>query len=183
VIETEAIRYKWRSESGTYPDFEKVIPDEFMAVARFDTREMMRAGASLSALSLDRTSAITLSIKEGTLVMSATEDRGQAQIEAETEGEAQTAISGAYLIQALKALWGMVEMKVNTPQAPILFTVDGYRLAVMPISLPSKAVAQAEAVAEAVEVAEPEAEEVAEPVAEVKPKRSRKAKEPVAVEA
>jgi len=74
-------------------------------------------------------------------------------------------------------------MKVNTPQAPILFTVDGYRLAVMPISLPSKAVAQAEAVAEAVEVAEPEAEEVAEPVAEDKSKRSRKAKEPVAVEA
>jgi len=183
VIETEAIRYHWRSESGTYPAYQDVIPDEFMAVARFDTREMMKAGASLSALSLDRTSAITLSIKEGALVMSATEDRGEARIEAETEGEAETAISGAYLTQALKALGGMVEVKVNTPQAPILFTVDGYRLAVMPISLPSKAVAQAEAVAEAVEVAEPEAEEVAEPVAEDKPKRSRKAKEPVAVEA
>jgi len=172
VIETEAIRYKWGSESGTYPAYQDVIPSEFIAVAHFDTREMMRAGASLSALS---PSAITLSIKEGTLVMSATEDRGEARIEAETEGEAETAISGAYLIQALKALWGMVEMKVNTPQAPILFTVDGYRLAVMPISLPNKAVAQAEAVAEAVEVAEPEAED--------KPKRSRKAKEPVAVEA
>jgi len=186
VIETEAIRYKWRSESGTYPDFEKVIPTEYIAVAHFDTREMMKAGASLSALSLDRTSAITLSIKEGALVMSATEDRGEARIEVETEGEAQTAISGAYLLQALKALVGMVEMKVNTPQAPILFTVDGYRLVVMPVVLPAKTktVAEAEAVAEAVEsLAEAEGEAVAEPVADDKPKRSRKAKEPVAVEA
>jgi len=181
VIETEAIRYKWGSESGTYPDYREVIPSEFVAVARFDTREIMRAGASLSALSLDRTSAITLSIKEGTLVMSATDDRGQAQIEAEAEGEAQTAISGAYLIQALKALGGMVEVKVNTPQAPVLFTVDGYRLVVMPVVIPSKAEAEAEAVASE---AEAQAEGEGEGEAQTdKPKGKRKAKKPVAVEA
>jgi len=184
VIETEAIRYKWGSESGTYPDYREVIPSEFIAIAHFDTREMMRAGASLSALSLDRTSAITLAIKEGALVMSVTEDRGKARIEAETEGEAQTAISGAYLIQALKALGGMVQMKMDTPNAPILFTVDGYRLVVMPVFVgiaKKDGEGKAKEVAEAVEVAEAEA--VAEPVAEDKPKRSRKAKEPVAVEA
>jgi len=181
VIETEAIRYKWGSESGTYPDYREVIPSEFVAVARFDTREIMRAGASLSALSLDRTSAITLSIKEGTLVMSATDDRGQAQIEAEAEGEAQTAISGAYLIQALKALGGMVEVKVNTPQAPVLFAVDGYRLVVMPVVIPSKAEAEAEAVASE---AEAQAEGKGEGEAQTdKPKGKRKAKKPVAVEA
>jgi len=43
VVETEAIRYKWRSEVGTYPDYEKVLPTEYMAVAHFDTREMLRA--------------------------------------------------------------------------------------------------------------------------------------------
>jgi len=183
VVETEAIRYKWGSESGAYPAYQNVIPDEFMAVARFDTREMMKAGASLSALSLDRTSAITLSIKEGAVVMSANEDRGEAQIEAETEGEAQTAISGAYLLSALKALGGMVEMKVNTPQAPILFTVDGCRLVVMPVVIPvkAKAVAEAEAVASEAE-AQAEVEGESEAQTE-KPKRQRKAKEPVAVEA
>ena len=190
LIETEAIRYQWRSEGGTFPDYEKVLPTEERAVARFDTREMMRAAASLSALSGDRTSAITLSIKEGALVMSISEERGEARIEAETEGEAQTAISGAYLIQVLKALLGMVEVKVDTPQAPILFTVDGYRLAVMPVFVgigkkdgEGKAEAVAEAVVEEAEEAEPVAEAEAEPVAEDKPKRSRKAKEPVAVEA
>ena len=185
VMDTEAIRYKWGSESGTYPDYRQVIPDEFVGVARFDTREMMRAGASLSALSLDRTSAITLSIKGGMLVMSATDDKGQAQIEAETEGEAQTAISGAYLIQALKALDGMVEMSVNTPQSSVLFTVGGYRLVVMPILRPqSKAEAEAEAVASEAE-AEGEAKAEGEGEGEApteKPKRKpRKAKEPVAV--
>ena len=130
----------------------------------------------MSALSLDRTSAITISIKGGMLVMSATDDKGQAQIEAETEGEAQTAISGAYLIQALKALDGMVEMSVKTPQSPVLFTVDGYRLVVMPILRPqSKAEAEAEGEAKAEGEGEGEAQTE-------KPKRKpRKAKEPVAV--
>ncbi|TET17123.1 MAG: hypothetical protein E3J81_02230 [Dehalococcoidia bacterium] len=97
----------------------------------------------MSALSLNRTLPITLSIREGAVVMSATEERGQARI------EAQTAISGAYLIQALKALLGMVEVKVGDPKALILFTVDGYRFVVMPVVLPVKAVAEAEAEARA----------------------------------
>ena len=199
VIETEAIRYQWRSEAGTYPDYEKVMPTEHIAVARFDTREMIKAGASLIALSGDRESAITLSLKEGALILTAQEDKGEARIEAQTEGEAQTAISGSYLIQALKALGGMVEVKLNTPQEVILFTVDGYRLAVMPVNVglgkkdgegEAEAVAEppAEAVAEqaeeSAEVAEESTEESAEtpdPSAEDKPKRSRKAKEPVAV--
>ena len=175
VIETEAIRYDWGSESGKYPDVAGIFPSEFMAYARFDTREMLKAGASLSALSLDKTSAISLSIKEGALVMSATDDRGSAQIEAEAQGEAETAISGAYLLQTLKALSGMVEMKVNTPQAPILFTVDGYRLLVMPVAVKAKAVAEAVAVAE-----QAEGEGKGEAKTD-KPKGKRKAKEPVAV--
>jgi DNA polymerase-3 subunit beta len=176
IIETEAIHYKWISESGSYPDYQEVIPTEFKVVARFDTREMMRAGASLSTLSLDGTPAITLSIKEGALVLSATDDRGQAQIEAEVEGEVETTINGAYLTQALKALGGMAEVKVSDPKSPMVFTVDGYRLAVMPVSLPSKTKVEAEAEAVASE-AETEGEAQAK-----KPKRkSRKAKEPVAV--
>ena len=184
VIETEAIRYRWGSESGSYPDYHEVIPTEFQAVARFDTREMLRAGMSLSALSLDRTSAITLSMREGALVLSDSDGRGQASVEAEVEGDVETAIGGAYLTQALKALGGMAELGVSTPKAPIVFTVDGYRLAVMPVVLPSQSKAEAEAEAVASEAqaqaeAQPEAEAVEEPKAE-KPKRKRKAKEPVA---
>ena len=174
IIETEAIRYKWGSESGSYPDYNEVIPTEFTAVARFDTREMLRAGMSLSALSLDGMSAITLAMKEGSLVLSATDDMGSAQVEAEAEGEIETAISGAYLTQALKALGGMAEVKVHDTKAPIVFAVDGYRLAVMPVVLPSKSKVETEAEAVASEA------EVKEEAPAEKPKRKRKAKEPVA---
>ena len=72
-----------------------------------------------------------------------------------------------------------MELKVNTPQSPILFSVDGYRLVVMPVALAVDRTA--EAVAQA-EVAEAVAEVVAsEAEAEDKPKRKHKAKEPVAV--
>jgi DNA polymerase-3 subunit beta len=186
VIDTELIRYKWGSVSGTYPEYEKVIPTEFVAEARFDTRDMLRASASLGALFLDRDTAIIIAIKDGMMTLSVKDDKGEAQIEAQAEGEAVTAVNGAYLRQALKALAGMAELKVNTPQSPMLFSVDGYRLVVMPVAIgigkkdgegKPEAVAetQAEAVAEAEEIVEPET------VAENKPKRKRKAKEPVAV--
>jgi len=178
VIETEAIRYRWGSESGSYPNYQEVIPSEFQAVARFDTREMMRAGASLSALSLDRTSAINLTMKEGALVLSDTDGRGQAQVEAEVEGEVETAINGAYLTQALKALGGMAEVKVSEHKAPIVFSVDGYRLAVMPVVLPSQSKVETEAEAVA---SEAEAQVETQPEAEKPKRKSRKAKEPVAV--
>jgi DNA polymerase III sliding clamp (beta) subunit (PCNA family) len=184
IIETEAIRYQWRSESGNFPDYQEVIPTEFKAEARFDTREMMRAGMSLTALSLDKASAITLTMKEGLLALTATDDVGQAQIEAEVEGEVETAISGGFLTQALKALGGMAEVKVSDTKAPILFTVDGYRLAVMPVVLPSqsKVETEAEAVASEAEAqVETETETKAETKADKPKRKSRKVKEPVAV--
>jgi len=179
IIETEAIRYKFAGESGTFPDYRQVIPTEFKAAARFDTREMMKAGASLSALSLDRTSAITLSLREGKLTLLATDDRGSAQVEAEVEGEADSALSGAYLTQALKALDGMAEVKLSNPKVPILFTVDGYRLAVMPVVMPSKPKVHIEAEQVARE-AEAKAESKAKAHAEKPKKKSHKAKVPVA---
>jgi len=178
-IETEAIRYKFAGESGTFPDYQQVIPAEFKATARFDTREMMKAGASLSALSLDKASAITLSLREGKLTMSATDDRGSAQVEAEVEGEADSAINGAYLTQALRALDGMAEVKLSNSKTPILFTVDGYRLAVMPVVMPSKPKVHIEAEQVARE-AEAKAERKAKAHAEKPKRKSRKAKVPVA---
>jgi DNA polymerase-3 subunit beta len=191
VIDTELIRYKWGSVSGTYPEYEKVIPTEFVAEARFDTRDMLRASASLGALFLDSDTAIIIAIKDGMMTLSVKDDKGEAHIEAEAQGEAVTAVNGAYLRQALKALAGMAELKVNTPQSPMLLSVDGYRIVIMPVAIgigkkdgegKPEAVAEAEQVAVQAE-AVAEAEEIVEPetVAENKPKRKRKAKEPVAV--
>ena len=122
---------------------------------------------------------IRLYIEEGRIRVSSSDGAGEAIIEAQTQGEAKTALSARYLAQVLKALGGMAELKVNGTKDPILFTVDGYRLVVMPMFVQWGDEVEAPT----------EAEAPTEPVAEVeaptedKPRRTRKAKEPVAVEA
>ena len=139
--------------------------------------------------------------------MSSPDDKGQVAIPAESEGNpVRVRIDGAYLTEALKACGGMVDFKLTDGKSPVLFTVDGYQLVVMPmLTGEAKAGDKAEAEAEDTEAAEPETDtaeesentegeqaeveeaEKTEAVAEAeaitkaeKPKRSRK-REKVAV--
>ncbi len=50
IIDTEAIRYKWRGADGQFPDYEKLIPTEFNTVAHLDTVEAVKVIASLKVL-------------------------------------------------------------------------------------------------------------------------------------
>jgi len=140
------------------------------------------------------------------VIMSNPDDKGQAEIPADTQGEGKVRIDGSYLADALRACGGMVELKLTDGKSPMLFTAPDYELVVMPMltsesQKPEDKAEQAEA--EPAEDTEPEAEttevepaevegeeaEKAEAVAEAetitkteKPKRKRsKAKEPVAV--
>jgi len=138
------------------------------------------------------------------VIMSNPDDKGQAEIPADTQGEGKVRIDGSYLADALRACGGMVELKLTDGKSPMLFTAPDYELVVMPMltsesQKPEDKAEQAEA--EPAELTEPEAEttevetaevegeeaETAEAVAEAeaiteKPKRKRsKAKEPVAV--
>ncbi len=181
MVETEAIRYKWESVGGSYPDYEKVIPTEFVAEARFNARDMLRAGASLSAL--DKDAPIILSITEGKVRLTVKNGVGEAEIEALTSGEAQTAISSSYLAQILKAVGGMLELKVKSPDAAMVFSIDGYRIAVMPLAVGlgrKNGEGEPEAVGEA--PVEAVAEAPAEAPVKGKPKRKR-TKEPVLAKA
>jgi len=183
ILDTELIRYKWVSVNGTYPDWQKLIPTEFSTVAHFDAVEAIKATLSLKALS-DNPKAypIDLTISDGKLIMANPDDKGQADIPADTDGQGFVRIDGQYLTQALKACGGMVDFKLTNSYSPMLFTTDGYQLVVMPM-MTDKAQAQAKADNEAKAKAEPpaeplseQAEAVAEAVAEAeaKPKRSRK---------
>jgi DNA polymerase III sliding clamp (beta) subunit (PCNA family) len=113
VIDTEAIRYKWQSQDGNYPDYEKLIPTDFVA--------------------------------DGKVILEAKEDRGKAEIQAEASGEAEIGINAKYLAQGLKSLGGIAELKVKDAKSAMLFSVDDYRLVVMPMVIPeSKTVTEAE---------------------------------------
>jgi DNA polymerase-3 subunit beta len=185
IIDTELIRYKWVSVNGDYPDYEKLIPTEFNTVAHFDTVEAIKAVNSLKALSDGKSYPIDLTIGDGRIVMANPDDKGQAELVADVEGQVKVRVDGQYLAQALKACGGMVDFNLTNGYSPMLFTSNGYRLVVMPM-LTTEANEQAkkdrEAKAEAVAVAEaePTRQDETEPVAEHKHKRNRK-KEAVAV--
>jgi len=201
TLDTELIRYKWRGADGNFPEYEKLIPAEFNTLTSFDTNEALKAVSSLKVLSDSKAYPIDLTIGNGRVIMSNPDDKGQAEIPADTQGEGKVRIDGSYLADALRACGGMVELKLTDGKSPMLFTSPDYELVVMPMltSESQKPEDKAEQVeAEPSEDTEPEAEitevdgeeaETAEAVAEAeaiakteKPKRKRsKAKEPVAV--
>jgi hypothetical protein len=165
ILDTELIRYKWVSTNGSFPDWQKLMPTEFSTIAHFDTVEAIKATLSLKALS-DNPKAypIDLTIGDGKLIMANPDDKGQADIPADTEGQGFVRIDGQYLTNALKACGGMVDFKLTNSYSPTLFATDGYQLVVMPM-LTDKALAEQKA-KQAVPVAEATTTEQAEPVAE-----------------
>ena len=196
IIDTEAIRYKWRGADGQFPDYEKLIPTEFNTVAHLDTVEAGKAISSLKVLADSKAYPIDITLDNGYVVMANSEDKGQTAIPADIEGKpVKVRIDGSYLAQALKACGGMVDFKLTNSYSPMLFTADGYQLVVMPM-MTNEASEQAkkdrevkEAEPTTTEQAEPEVTEPevskvvaeAEAIAEAdKPKRSRK-REKVAV--
>src|SRR3972149_4970791 len=206
VLDTELIRYKWRGADGNFPEYEKILPADFNTFVSFDTNEAIRAVSSLKVLSDSKAYPIDLTIGNGKLTMSSPDDKGMAEIPADTQGEGKIRLGGSYLADALRACGGMVELKLVNSTSPMLFTSPDYELVVMPMfagesQKPKGETETAEPVKEAgSEPAEPEAEtaevepaeteaEKAQAVAEAeaitkaeKPKRKRsKAKEPVAV--
>jgi len=188
IIDTELIRYKWVSNGGNFPEWQQLIPTEFNTFASFDTVEAIKAVNSLKALSeKPKDYPIDLTIGDGKVVMANPDDKGQAELVADTDGEVKVRIDGQYLAQALRACGGMVEFKLINAYSPMLFTANGYQLVVMPMmtneaSEQSKRDTEAKGEATTTEQAEPTAEVETEPVAEPKKaRRSRKAKEAVTV--
>ena len=169
IIDTELIRYKWVSINGDYPDYGKLIPTEFNSVAHFDTIEAIKAVNSLKAIADAKDYPIDLTIGDGKVVMANPDDKGQAELTADTDGEVKVRLDGKYLAEALKACGGMVEFKLTNAYSPTLFSANGYQLVVMPM-LTDFANEQAKKDREAkAEQAEP-----TEPVTEKKTKRNRK---------
>ena len=183
IIDTELIRYKWVSVGGNYPEYQKLIPTEFNTFAHFDTVEAIKAINSLKVLADSKAYPIDLTIGDGKIVMANPDDKGQAELVADTDGQGFVRIDGQYLAEALRACGGMVEFKLTNAYSPMLFTVDGYQLVVMPMLTPEateQQKAEAKAKAEQAEPTEPEPE-ATEPVAQAEPKKAKRsrAKEPV----
>jgi hypothetical protein len=191
VLDTELIRYKWRSVDGNFPDYEKLIPAEFNTFVSFDANEAIKAVSSLKVLSDSKAYPIDLTIGNGKLTMSSPDDKGLAEIPADTLGDGKIRLDGSYLADALRACGGMVDLKLVDSKSPMLFTSPDYELVVMPMltnenqkPTGEEKTAEPEAEAEQAEVEEAETAQAvaeAEEITKAKPKRKHKTKEPVAV--
>jgi DNA polymerase-3 subunit beta len=198
IIDTEAIRYSFISADGTFPDYEKLIPNEEKTVVHFDTVEAGKAISSLKVLANAKSYPIDITLENGLVMLSSPDDKGRAVMPADIEGEVnRVRLDGKYLADALKACSGMVDLKLVDGKSPVLFQVDGYQLVTMPMltnaetsqAEPETKTAPAEEKpAEEAKTTEPANIEATEAVAEAeaitkveKPKRKRKAKEPAAV--
>ena len=119
------------------------------------------------------------------------DDKGQADIVADTDGEGKVRIDGQYLAQALRACGGMLEFKLTTPLSPMLFSANGYQLVVMPMITDEAQKAEAKHTDESAEPkakgkrkgkgkGKTEPEPVTEPAAETEPQPTEQAEpEPV----
>jgi len=174
TLDTELIRYKWVSVSGQFPDYQKLIPTSFNTSAHFDTVEAIKAVNSLKTLS-DNPKAypIDLVISDGKVVMANPDNKGDAIVSADTDGNDFVRVDGGYLAQALKACGGMTDFQMTSPFEPMLFSTDGYQLVVMPM-ITDKATERMKA-KKAESTTEPEVTEPAD-----KPKGKR-AKQPAKV--
>ncbi|MCP4685233.1 MAG: hypothetical protein GY867_07265, partial [bacterium] len=211
VIETELVKYRYRSLDGDFPEYDSFIPHDeaVQASVRFDTSQAAKSVNSLASLWFNhnitgKERPIIITTTEGKLIFDTKDERGKTEIEAEVEGEGRTAIQAGYLSQALKACNGMVDFKIGNPQSASLFSVNGYRLIQMPMLVSqANAVSEAEAIAAQAEEKgqaeeenpeqgegqtqaegqpEPEAQKPeAKPKSKSKSKKKGKAKEPVAV--
>ena len=81
IIDTELIKYTLSGNQGSYPDYEKVFPSEFVASASFDTKEAIRACYSLLSIWFeDNTKGlfrpIVMTIADNRVMLEAKEDRG-----------------------------------------------------------------------------------------------------------
>jgi DNA polymerase-3 subunit beta len=146
--------------------------------AHFDTIEATKAISSLKVLADSKSYPIDLVIGNGKIVLANPDDKGQAEIPADIDGEGFARIDGKYLADVLKACGGMVDFSLANALSPMLFSADGYRVVVMPmVTDKAQKEAQAKSAEQATEQAEPETEATkpeAVTEAKVKPKRSRK---------
>ena len=135
IIDTEAIRYKFIGNEGTFPNYEQFIPIEHSVMAHFDSVEAIKGIASIKAIAENPKSfAIDLMITDGGVLMSSPDEQGTSILSADTEGQGEIRVDGGYLADVLKACNGMVDFTMSNAYSPMTFGIDGYSVVLMPMA-------------------------------------------------
>ena len=125
---------------GSFPDYERVIPERFVLEAVLDAEALRQAIERLRVLADRQSQRIDLAFSEDGLELAAEGEygRGRERVPAEIQGETPlvAAFNAQYLADALKGLKGALRFRLSGPATPSLLESEeepGYRAVVVPL--------------------------------------------------
>lgn len=112
---------------GNFPQYERVIPSEFISTIRLDKDMLRESIKRVLPISREEDYAVKFSIRKGKLVLSARSHIGVVfdELSVETDGdEIEVIFSANYITDFLSTDEGMVSIKISGEKDPALFTFD-----------------------------------------------------------
>ncbi len=139
-VEGERFRAAVALMEGTFPDYQRVIPGQFVLEATLDAEAFRQAIERLRVLADRQSERVDLAFAEGSVELAAEGEygRGRESLSAEVTGEVPlaAAFNAHYLADALKGLKGPVRLKLSGPQTPSVLEGEeepGYLAVVVPL--------------------------------------------------
>lgn len=147
VFKSSDFTLSTRLHSGTFPAYDKLIPEKMPHKAAFKREDLLGALERVAVLANERTNVIRLTFKEGsdTVKLSATSpDYGNAtdEIDVDYKGDdLEIAFNYKYLSEALRSLQtDKILLELESSLSPIILKIDekvsyDYTYLVMPVQL------------------------------------------------
>ncbi len=136
----EAIRMSVKLMEGEFPDYTRVIPQNFVLEATLPAEALRESLKRVAVLSDRNNHRVNLLFNDGKLDIDAEGDygRGREELHIEASGEPQlmVAYNAQYMIDALNPIEGAVRIKLSGPTSPsVVQAVEdtGYLAVVVPL--------------------------------------------------
>ena len=132
------VRMALRLMEGEFPDYQRVIPQEFALRVQVEGEALREAVRRVSVLSDRQNHRVDLLLEEGRILLSAEGDygKGQEEVPAQVEGPGMAvAYNARYLLEALAPVGDRAHLGISGPTSPSLIWGDGegYRAVVVPL--------------------------------------------------
>lgn len=132
------VRMALRLMEGEFPDYQRVIPQEFALKVQVEGEALREAVRRVSVLSDRQNHRVDLLLEEGRILLSAEGDygKGQEEVPAQVEGPGMAvAYNARYLLEALAPVGDRAHLGISGPTSPSLIWGDGegYRAVVVPL--------------------------------------------------
>ncbi|KKP94936.1 MAG: polymerase III subunit beta protein [Candidatus Levybacteria bacterium GW2011_GWA2_36_13] len=141
ILETKSTILTARLIEAEYPDYQKIIPEDYETKAIFNKEEAQNAVKACSVFAREAANIIKVSLKKGKIVFSSSASsvgENEIEIESKVEGEEnEIAFNSRYLLDFLNAVTEeIIELQMTGPLNPGVFKTEkdkDYLHIIMPI--------------------------------------------------